>query len=186
MSQLNVIAPASCTAVWRAMHKVMNGIIITIGGLMTLTFFAVVILRYLFGADLFAYEEWLMAAAFWMFFTASAMASHERMHINADVLSLILSNPTWVRRRALVVGLLELCILVTLTYWGFLMVAEEFAAYPSWQTTIALKIPFVIPRFAIAFGLFMMLAFTAIQVWALAARRSHPPSLKAHASGAAP
>lgn len=41
--------------------KVMNAIIIFSGCIMASTFFCVVILRYGFGTDLFAYEEWLLA-----------------------------------------------------------------------------------------------------------------------------
>lgn len=165
MSQTNPVLPAAFLVPLNVAKKVMNFIIIAVGCLMAVTFFAVVILRYIFHADLFAYEEWLMAAAFWMFFMASAMATHDRMHINADILGLLISNPKWIRRRAIVVSLLELVILATLTWWGYLMVAEEFAAYPGWQTTIALKIPFVIPRSAIFIGFLMMTVFTALQLY---------------------
>jgi len=167
MSDLSTQLPTPLSLPLAGIKKVMNFIIIAVGCLMALTFFFVVILRYIFHADLFAYEEWLMVAAFWMFFCAAAMATHDGAHINADILGFLISDPKWIWRRALLVNVLELIVLCVVTYWGYLMIAEVFAAYPKWQTTIALKIPFVVPRFAIFFGFLMMTVFNLLHLYVL-------------------
>lgn len=146
----------------RGIVKAMNAIIIVCGCIMALTFFSVVILRYGFDADLFAYEEWLLAIAFWMFFMASAVASYRDTHITADILGIVLVKPKAIWRRTLIVKIIELIILVFLTYLGLLMVLEDLADYPRWQTTIALKIPFIVPRLGIFLGLLMMTVFTVL------------------------
>lgn len=151
------------SSVLRAMLKAMHFFIILGGCIMALTFFCVVILRYGFNADLFAYEEWLMVIAFWMIFLASAVASYRDVHINADILGIMLKDPKTIHRRAIVVKAIELVVLIYLTYLGFVMIRDELASYPMWQTSIALKIPFVVPRLGIFVGFFMMTVFTALQ-----------------------
>lgn len=167
MTDLTDHLPTGVARPLRFVRGLMHAIIIASGCLMALTFFAVVILRYIFHADLFAYEEWLMAFAFWGFFMAAAIATHDRAHINADILSLVVSDPVWRWRRAVLVEALEVFILSYLVWWGYEMLAEELASYPMWQTTIALKIPFFVPRLAIAFGFAMMWLFSALHLWVL-------------------
>lgn len=151
----------------RAIRVLMNVIIIAAGCIMALTFFFVVILRYGFDADLFAYEEWLLVISFWMFFMASAVATHNEAHITADILGIFLKKPTWVWRRTLLVKGIELLILLYLNYLGCVMIVEEILAYPMWQKSIALKIPFMLPRLGIALGFLMMLVYTALSIYVL-------------------
>lgn len=151
----------------RSVLKAMHFVIIVCGCIMALTFFCVVILRYIFNADLFAYEEWLMTLAFWMFFMASAVATHNNAHITADILSMVLHRPKSIWIRDVVVKVVELLILLYLSYLGFVMILEEIQAYPMWQMSIALKIPFVVPRLGIAFGLFMMTVYTVLHLYLL-------------------
>ena len=158
--------PGISTALRIAM-KIKNFIIISVGILMALTFFFVVIFRYGFNADLFAYEEWLMAACFWMFFMASAAASHDRAHINADILGVVIKDPGLIWKRAVLVELIELIVLIAITYWAYLMVRDEIAAYPNWQATIALHIPFLVPRAGIFLGFVMMTIYVALHLFLL-------------------
>lgn len=149
------------------LQKVMHFIIIISGCIMALTFFSVVILRYGFNANLFAYEEWLMVIAFWMFFMASAVATHNRAHICADILGVFIKKPTTMWVRTLTVKLIELVILCYLSYLGVSMIIEEIAVYPMWQMSIALKIPFIVPRLAICLGFTMMTVYTALYIYIL-------------------
>ncbi len=151
----------------RILMKAMNLIIISAGIILALTFFFVVILRYGFGADLFAYEEWLMIVAFWMFFMASAAGTHDRAHVNADIVGFMISNPRLIYIRSLLVESIELIISATLAYWGFLMIEESILAYPNWQQTVALKIPFLLPRFGIFLGFLLMTLYTALHLYVL-------------------
>lgn len=149
----------------RTLMKVMNFIIITSGCIMACTFFFVVIFRYGFGADLFAYEEWLMTIAFWMFFIASAAATHDRSHVNADIVGFMIDNPRIIWLRTILVEVLELAIVAVVTYWGFLMCLEELQTYPNWQATIALKIPFLVPRVGIFVGFLLMMFYSALHLY---------------------
>jgi TRAP-type transport system small permease protein len=151
----------------RIIFSVMQFLVTAAGCIMALTFFFVVILRYIFHADLFAYEEWLMVIAFWMFFLASAVATHNNSHITADILGIILKNPKTIWARSILVKSIELLILLYLTYLGYVMISEDIVAYPMWQTSIALKIPFLIPRLGIAFGFLMMTIYTILYLYLL-------------------
>jgi len=147
--------------------SLMNFILIASGIIMALTFFFVVILRYIFHADLFAYEEWLMMIAFWMFFLGGAVATHDQKHIKADIIGFLITNPKTLYYRALFVYCIELVILIVIVYWGYLMISESIEAYPHWQETVALHIPFIIPRLGIVTGFFMMMVYTMLHIYAL-------------------
>ncbi|AEV38226.1 TRAP dicarboxylate transporter, DctQ subunit [Pseudovibrio sp. FO-BEG1] len=158
----------------RPVAKPLNGVIklmnlmITAGGvIMALTFFMVVIVRYGFGGNLFAYEEWLMTISFWMFFMAAAVASARKEHVNADVLGFLIKNPRIIWWREVAVEIIEIGVLSAVTYWGFLMLQEEVASYPIWQTTVALKIPFFVPRLGIFLGFLFMTLFAVLHFYLL-------------------
>lgn len=135
--------------------------------LMAATFFCVVILRYGFQADLFAYEEWLLISCFWLYFMASALGTYENSHINADLLDYVTENPRLKWIRALVVCGIELFVTLAVVYWAVLMMQDEIAAYPNWQATIALKIPFVVPRFSVLLGFALMAFYSALRLYVL-------------------
>lgn len=132
---------------------------------MAFVFFFVVILRYLFEADLFAYEEWVLMIAFWVYFLGAAMGSYQNTHIKADFLLSLIDN---LRTKWIVINitlLIEVLIGAVLTYWGWLMLFEEIDAYPSWQTTTGLQLPFVIPKLGIFLGFVLMTFYTALHLY---------------------
>ena len=133
--------------------------------IMAVVFFLVVILRYGFQGDLFAYEEWVLMIAFWLYFIGGAQGSYENTHIKADFIAAWVRNPRLKWILANITMSLELAVLLVLSYWGILMVAEDIAQYPNWPATVAWKIPFVIPRFAIFLGFVLMAFYTALHLY---------------------
>lgn len=160
----------------RTIMKLMNFLIIASGITMALTFFFVVVVRYGFGADLFAYEEWLLVIAIWMFFLASAVATHNRAHVKADMLGFMIKNPRLLYARAVLIETLELIITLVVVYWGYLMIKESINAYPNWQKTVALHIPFLVPRLGIFFGFLMMAVYSALHLYVLVCCRDQVSS----------
>ncbi len=133
--------------------------------IMAFVFFFVVILRYLFEADLFAYEEWVLIIAFWVYFMGAAMGSYENTHVKADFLLSLIDN---VRTKWIVVNvtiLLEVLIGLVLSWWGWLMLYEEISAYPDWQTTTGLSLPFFIPKLGIFLGFVLMTFYTSLHLY---------------------
>ncbi|KZL04597.1 Tripartite ATP-independent periplasmic transporter, DctQ component [Pseudovibrio axinellae] len=167
MSILTSELPKTVAKPLNGIIKLMNFMITAGGVIMALTFFMVVIVRYGFSGNLFAYEEWLMMISFWMFFMAAAVASARKEHVNADVLGFLISNPRIIWWRELVVEIIEITVLSVVTYWGFLMLQEEIASYPMWQTTVGLKIPFFVPRLGIFLGFFFMTIFAVLHFYLL-------------------
>ena len=136
--------------------------------IMAFTFFFVVIFRYILETDLFAYEEWLMVICFWLFFMAGALGTYDDSHINADLLSEVLRSPRALRVRALIVTLVEFIVLLFAVYWAALMIIDEIQSYPYWQQTIALRIPFLVPRLSIFAGFIFMGFYTGLRLYVLA------------------
>ncbi len=133
--------------------------------IMALTFCLVVVMRYIFEADLFAYEEWILVIAFWMYFIGGAVGSYENSHIKADFLLTVLktARAKWVLVNVTLT--LEFIICSILCYWAFLMIQEELVAYPEWQRTSALQIPFIVPRLSIFIGLMFMAFYTLLHLY---------------------
>lgn len=134
---------------------------------MAFTFLFVVIFRYGFNADLFAYEEWLLVICFWLYFIASGIGTWENQHVNADLLNFVLHDSRKRKFRALLVTGLELAITLAMLYWSVLMMIEELGDYPNFQSTIALSIPFLVPRAAIFVGFGLMAFYSGLRFYVL-------------------
>ncbi len=166
MARITDVVPKIIGAPLLGSLRVMRWIVILSGFLMSFTFFAVVIIRYGFGGDLFAYEEWLLAVCFWGFFAGAVLASERGQHINADILGIVIKNPRLRWWRRFLVLTVELVVTVAILYWGYLMLAEEIGKYPIWKTTPALKIPYFTWRLSIFLGFFFMAIFSAAYLYA--------------------
>ncbi|MCR9061049.1 TRAP transporter small permease [Roseibium album] len=154
--------PAVAATPMRLTLKFMRLFVAAGGLLMALTFFVVVIVRYGFSGNLFAYEEWLLAISFWTFFLGAALAAERKSHVNADILGVVLGRSRLAWWRGLAVYLIEFVIGIYIVYWCYLAVESEIIAYPLWEKTTALKIPAVFPRTAILVGFFFMTLFNTI------------------------
>lgn len=162
MSEIAERVPQVLGAPLRAALRFMHLFVAAGGMLMAFTFLAVVIIRYGFAGNLFAYEEWLLAISFWTFFLGAALAAERKSHVNADILGVILGNSKLAWWRGILVYLIEILFGAYIVYWCYLAVESEILAYPLWERTTALKIPAVVPRTAIMVGFFFMTLFNSI------------------------
>ncbi len=133
--------------------------------ILPITFFFVVLFRYVLERDLFAYEEWLLQICFWIFFLGSALGTYYNKQINADLLDAITDNRKLQWLRKIAIQTIEFAITVVLVYWAWLTIADELADYPAWKTTIALKLPFIIPRIGIFVGFLFMALYSALAIY---------------------
>ena len=167
MTQIINHIPATLQRPVRLLLAVKGAFICVASLIMAATFFCVVILRYGFGADLFAYEEWLLIICFWLYFMASAIGTYENSHVNADLLNYLTDDQRLRWLRSVIVCTIELIVSLAALYWAVLVIRDEFASYPYWQTTIALKIPFIVPRFALLTGFGLMSFYSALRLYVL-------------------
>ncbi len=135
--------------------------------ILALTFFLVVVLRYVLETDLFAYEEWLMPLCFWMFFLGSAVGTYEDSQIKADILESWIKNVRVIWWRKVVLTAFELIVTCFLVYYAIEMLIDEINDYPRWQSTIALRIPFFVPRLGMFLGFSFMAFYSALHLYVL-------------------
>jgi TRAP-type C4-dicarboxylate transport system permease small subunit len=159
--------PAGLRRLVRLMVRIKTVLVVVSLPLLPITFFGVVFFRYILERDLFAYEEWLLPICFWIYFLGSALGTYHDKQINADLLDAITENHRLLWLRKIVITAIELGITLVVLYWAYLMLADEIADYPRWKTTIALKIPFFIPRVSIFVGFFFMAFYSAVSIFVM-------------------
>lgn len=147
-----------------AMLIVMKGIVMFSGFLMAFTFGAVVVIRYGFGGDLFAYEEWLLAISIVGFFAGAVLASERQLHINADILGIVIQNPKLIWWRGLIVLSIELFVTLFIVYACYISLLDDFS-FPRLRATTVLRIPFVSWRIAIMIAFGFMAMFIAAYLY---------------------
>ncbi|MBI1495009.1 TRAP transporter small permease [Halocynthiibacter styelae] len=134
------------------------------GFLMAFTFGAVVIIRYGFGGDLFAYEEWLLGISIVGFFAGAVLASERKLHINADILGIIIHNPRLIWWRSLVILVIELAVILFIIYASYLAIEYDLSR-PRLRGTPVLRIPFVTWRIAIMAAFCFMATYSAAYLY---------------------
>ena len=142
----------------------MKVLVVFSGAMMALTFGAVVVVRYGFGGDLFAYEEWLLAISIVGFFAGAVLASERKLHINADILEVVIKNPRLIWWRGFAVLMIELVVTVFIVYACYVSLADDFS-FPRLRATPALRIPFVSWRIAIMIAFGFMAMFSAAYLY---------------------
>jgi TRAP-type C4-dicarboxylate transport system permease small subunit len=147
------------------MIEIKKYILVVFSLIVSLVFFFVVILRYWFQADLFAYEEWVLMFAFWVYFLGGAVGTHENTHVKADFLLSIVDNPhtKWIITNC--IHCTEFIICVFLVYFGWLTLQEEIVLYPDWQRTSGLQLPFFIPKLGIFVGFLLMCFYSLLHLY---------------------
>ena len=125
-------------------------------------FVLVVLMRYVFKTDLFAYEEWVLIIAFLLYFIGGALASRNNTHIKADIVLEYIRTEHGRKIYAGCIFLLEAMIVVVLAWFAAKMVIDEFARWPNIPTTSVYKIPLAVPRFFIFAGLTLMALHAAV------------------------
>ena len=159
--------PHGLRGIVRALVRIKTVIVVVALPILPITFFLVVLFRYVLESDLFAYEEWLLPICFWLYFLGGALGTYDDVHINADLLGAVSDSPKFLWFRKIGITVIELIIVLFVVYWAYLMLADEIASYPNWKTTIALKIPFFIPRVGIFLGFLFMAFYSALFLFLL-------------------
>ena len=148
----------------KAIEFVMPQIVMVAGFLMAFTFGAVVVIRYGFGGDLFAYEEWLLGISIVGFFAGAVLASARNLHINADILGIVIQDSRLIWWRGFIVLTVELGVILFLMYACYVSLLDDFS-FPRLRATPVLRIPFVTWRIGITMAFGFMAMFTAAYLY---------------------
>lgn len=148
----------------KAIAFAMRQIVMVSGFLMAFTFGAVVVIRYGFGGDLFAYEEWLLGISIVGFFAGAVLASARNLHINADILGIVIQNPRMIWWRGFIVLTVELLVILFLMYACYVSLLDDFS-FPRLRATPVLRIPFVTWRIGIMIAFGFMAMFTTAYLY---------------------
>lgn len=135
----------------------LEGVIIALCSMIIATAFTMVVfVRYVLHGDLFAYEEIVLPIAFVLYFIGAARASHDDMHIKADLVLEGLKKPRSRLAYQIFIFCAEGLIASIFAYLALKMFVAEFAKYPSMARSNVYQIPLAAPRFFIFVGFTLM------------------------------
>lgn len=92
------------------------------------------------------------------------LASERKLHINADILEVVIKNPRLIWWRGFAVLMIELVVTVFIVYACYVSLADDFS-FPRLRATPALRIPFVSWRIAIMIAFGFMAMFSAAYLY---------------------
>lgn len=118
----------------------------------------VVLMRYVFHSDIFAFDEIVLILAYWMYFLGSAYALYEGTHVKADILENLLSERAKRGLRVLV-GLIQVGLGVIYIAWAWEMIVYSWTEMPR---TSAWGIPIALPQTSIFIGFVLMTFYSVV------------------------
>ena len=126
------------------------------GMIILLAMVATVVLRYVLKMNLFGMDEIILCFVFWFYFFGGVNGSREDSQIRADVAATLIKNKkaVWVLR--LVTRVIELVVLAFLVVLSVQLFITNCDRMPSTQ---GLKIPYIVPQFAIVVGFALMFIY---------------------------
>ena len=126
------------------------------GMIILLAMVATVVLRYVLKMNLFGMDEIILCFVFWFYFFGGVNGSREDSQIRADVAATLIKNKkaVWILR--LVTRVIELVVLAFLVVLSVQLFITNCDRMPSTQ---GLKIPYIVPQFAIVVGFALMFIY---------------------------
>ncbi|WP_232207755.1 TRAP transporter small permease [Aminomonas paucivorans] len=121
---------------------------------------AATLMRYVFQADLYGYEEWVKLFAFWLYFCGAGYGAFNKSHVSADLVTAYIPEGGFKRFLAFLKDLVTFAVTCLFLYYGYEFFMFGFRgplgtgiALP--MTTIW-RIPLWTSYLAITLGLFFM------------------------------
>lgn len=141
-----------------AIPKMLSCIIVVCQIAFTAIIGASVVFRFL-NIDLYGNEEFVLIFAFWLYLMGGAYGSYERSHIQADIVKELMKDGKLKSTLLYIANIVQLVTCLVLAYWSL--------NYFVWgiirkATSIAWRIPMVIPQSALFLGFSIMLVYAVM------------------------
>lgn len=118
----------------------------------------VVLMRYVFHTDVFAFDEIVLVIAYWMYFLGSGYALYEGTHVKADVLEAFVPRRIKLALRSLV-GLIQVVLGIIYIGWAWEMIVYSWTEMPK---TIVWEIPIAFPQTSVFIGFILMTFYSLV------------------------
>lgn len=137
----------------KVIRNVYQSAIFLSGMIILLAMIATVLLRYVFKMNLFGMDEIILCFVFWFYFFGGVNGSMEDSHIRADVAATFIKSEKVLWGLRLVTRSIEIVVQVFLIVLSVQLFITNCQRMPSTQ---GLKIPYIVPQFAIVVGFILM------------------------------
>lgn len=141
---------------WKLFVKLNRSLLLLCSIIAVGTIVTSVVLRYVFKSDLYGLEEIITLATMWLYFMGGVDGSYEDVHIDADVLSLVIKSKK--AKRALRIFVKGVCLAVSVVFakWGI--------DYLKWSISVGgvtqtLRMPILLSRMPLSIAFILMVFF---------------------------
>jgi len=141
--------------------RVMEIILCISGSLASILIISGAFMRYVLGKDFFGMDEFIMLAAFWLYFIGSCYASWEDSHINADLVTSFVKNPKALKILKIIKYGLSIVISSVTMYWCFQSVLWNIEKMP---TSAVYGIPVIASQIPILISFIMMTIYLCMHL----------------------
>lgn len=108
-----------------------NWIVVISGIAVCALIFTGAVMRYILHTDFYGSEELILFAAFWLYFTGSALASKHNTHIKADMLDMFIKNKSALNAANIIKYVISLGMAAVASVWA--------VKYVQWNININMK-----------------------------------------------
>ena len=133
--------------------KLQEYICIITGVAICLLIAAAALMRYVLKMDFYGSEEYIMYAAFWLYFIGSSLAAREDGHINADMIGSFAKSVKVKKVFTVIRQVISLVISVITTMWSYQYIMRSVRLGP---TTAVLKAPLILMQLPILISFVLM------------------------------
>jgi TRAP-type C4-dicarboxylate transport system permease small subunit len=140
---------------WDVLIKVQEILLVLTSLCIALSLNLVVILRYVFHADLFGFEEIVVMIAMWLYFLGGAYGSYEKSHIRAGLVTLICKNESILKKVDFVQTIITTILFIIISY-----IAVDFLQFSimAGSKTSLHQVPYAVGHASVTIG-FILMAF---------------------------
>ena len=142
---------------FRAVYKLIAAAVTALLMATTGLVFYIVVMRYVFKANLYGADELITLVTMWLYFLGAIYGSYEESHIQGDLLNLMFTKRIHYKIHRLYVYIVCVFLMGIWSYWGWDYFTTVIAAT---RRTTGLKIPFWAMQIPQAIGMWGMLLYS--------------------------
>lgn len=140
----------------RAHIKIQKTLLAILSMVVSVLMVVEVVMRFIFQSPVFGLEEITLICMMWLYMIGAVMASHERSHLTAEMVDLVIKNKRGLAIMKALATLITLAIAGFITVWSYNLFAWGLEKQ---QGTPVFRIPWVVSQSSLFFASIMFVVY---------------------------